>query len=151
MVDVYDTPFGIREAVFDAERGFLLNGQHIKLNGACIHHEAGSVGAAVPLRVWERRLEILKEMGCNAIRTSHNPFAAEFLDLCDRMGFLVMAEAFDEWRVPKGQIRYGYSLYFDEWHERDLINFLASRPQPPLHRLMERRKRDWRSVCAQRR
>jgi beta-galactosidase len=124
VIDLYGTSFGIREAVFDAERGFLLNGQQIKLNGACIHHEAGSVGAAVPLRVWERRLEILKEMGCNAIRTSHNPFAAEFLDLCDRMGFLVMAEAFDEWRVPKGQIRYGYSLYFDEWHERDLINFL---------------------------
>jgi beta-galactosidase len=122
--DVYDTSLGIREAVFDAERGFLLNGQPIKLNGVCIHHEAGSVGAAVPIRVWERRLEILKEMGCNAIRTSHNPFATEFLDLCDRMGFLVMAEAFDEWRVPKGQIRYGYSLYFDEWHERDLINFL---------------------------
>jgi beta-galactosidase len=124
LADVYDTRFGIREAVFDAERGFLLNGQPIKLNGVCIHHEAGSVGAAVPIRVWERRLETLREMGCNAIRTSHNPFAAEFLDLCDRMGFLVMAEAFDEWRVPKGQIRYGYSLYFDEWHERDLISFL---------------------------
>ena len=124
IVDACDTPFGIREAVFDAERGFLLNGEHIKLNGVCVHPEAGSVGAAVPVRVWERRLEILKEMGCNAIRTSHNPFAAEFLDLCDRMGFLVMAEAFDEWRVPKEQIRYGYSLYFDEWHERDLMNFL---------------------------
>ena len=124
VADVYDTPFGMREAVFDAERGFLLNGQPIKLNGVCIHHEAGSVGAAVPIRVWERRLEVLREMGCNAIRASHNPYAAEFLDLCDRMGFLVMAEAFDEWRVPKGQIRNGYSLYFDEWHERDLINFL---------------------------
>lgn len=124
VVDVYETPFGVREAVFDSQRGFLLNGEHIKLNGVCIHHEAGSVGAAVPLRVWERRLQILKEMGCNAIRTSHNPFASEFLDLCDRMGFLVMAEAFDEWNVPKGQIRYGYSIYFDEWHERDLINFL---------------------------
>jgi beta-galactosidase len=124
VADVYNTSFGVREAAFDAERGFLLNGQPIKLNGVCVHHEAGGVGAAVPIRVWERRLEILKEMGCNAIRTSHNPFAAEFLDLCDRMGFLVMAEAFDEWRVPKGQIRYGYSLYFDEWHERDLINFL---------------------------
>ncbi|MGB6974264.1 MAG: glycoside hydrolase family 2 TIM barrel-domain containing protein [Terracidiphilus sp.] len=124
VADVYDTPFGIREAVFDAEHGFLLNGEHIKLNGACVHPEAGSVGGAVPERVWERRLEILKEMGCNAIRACHNPFAAEFLDLCDRMGFLVMAEAFDEWKVPKGQIRYGYSLYFDEWHERDLLNFL---------------------------
>ncbi len=125
VVDTYETPFGIREAVFDAARGFLLNGEPIKLNGVCVHPEAGCVGAAVPERVWERRLAILKEMGCNAVRTSHNPFASEFLDLCDRMGFLVMAEAFDEWRVPKGQIRHGYSENFDEWHERDLMNFLA--------------------------
>jgi beta-galactosidase len=124
-VDQCDAPFGIREAVFDAERGFLLNGEPIKLNGVCVHHEAGCVGAAVPERVWERRLATLKEMGCNAIRTCHNPFAQEFLDLCDRMGFVVMAEAFDEWRVPKGQIRHGYSQFFDEWHERDLMNFLA--------------------------
>jgi beta-galactosidase len=124
IVDEYDTPIGIREAVFDTDRGFLLNGEHIKLNGVCIHHEAGSVGAAVPERVWERRLEILREMGCNAIRTSHNPYSAEFMDLCDRMGFLVMAEAFDEWKVPKSQIRNGYSLHFDEWFERDLKNFL---------------------------
>jgi len=125
VIDEYDTPLGIREAVFDADRGFLLNGEPVKLNGVCLHHEAGSVGAAVPERMWERRLAILKEMGCNAIRTSHNPYSAEFLDLCDRMGFLVMNEAFDEWRVPKGQIGpYGYSIYFDEWHERDLLNFI---------------------------
>lgn len=124
VVDVYDTRAGIREAVFDADHGFSLNGDHIKLNGVCIHHEAGCVGAAVPERVWERRLGILREMGCNAIRTSHNPYAAEFLDLCDKMGFLVMNEAFDEWKDPKGQIRNGYSIYFDEWHERDLRNFL---------------------------
>ncbi|MGD0735011.1 MAG: glycoside hydrolase family 2 TIM barrel-domain containing protein [Terracidiphilus sp.] len=124
VVDEYDTPIGIREAVFDTDRGFLLNGEHIKLNGVCLHHDGGSVGAAVPERVWERRLDILREMGCNAIRTSHNPYAAEFMDLCDRMGFLVMAEAFDEWKVPKGQIRNGYSLHFNEWHERDLINFI---------------------------
>jgi beta-galactosidase len=124
VVDLYDTPIGIREAVFDTNQGFLLNGEHVKLNGVCLHHEAGCVGAAVPERVWERRLELLREMGCNAIRTSHNPYAAEFLDLCDKRGFLVMAEAFDEWKVPKGQIRYGYSLYFDEWYERDLHNFL---------------------------
>jgi beta-galactosidase len=124
LVDVYDTPAGIREAVFDADRGFSLNGEHVKLNGVCLHHEAGCVGAAVPERVWERRLGILREMGCNAIRTSHNPYASEFLDLCDTMGFLVMNEAFDEWKDPKGQIRNGYSIYFDEWHERDLKNFL---------------------------
>ena len=120
VVDVYDTPVGIREAVFDAERGFLLNGEPVKLNGVCLHHEAGSVGAAVPEQVWERRLDLLRAMGCNAIRTSHNPYAAEFLDLCDRKGFLVMAEVFDEWRIAKGQVKYGYHLYFDEWHERDV-------------------------------
>jgi beta-galactosidase len=124
-VDEYRTRFGIREAIFDADRGFLLNGQHVKLNGVCLHHEAGCVGAAVPERVWERRLEILKEMGCNAIRTSHNPPAPEFLDLCDRMGFLVMNEAFDEWRIGKSQIGpYGYARYFNEWHERDVIDFV---------------------------
>jgi beta-galactosidase len=124
LVDAYETPFGIREAIFDPHRGFLLNGEHIKLNGACIHQEAGCVGSAVPECMWERRLALLKEMGCDAIRTSHNPYAAEFLDLCDRMGFLVMNEAFDEWKVPKGQMRNGYHLYFDEWYERDLVNFI---------------------------
>jgi beta-galactosidase len=125
VVDEYDTPCGIREAVFDADRGFLLNGERVKLNGACLHHDGGAVGAAVPERIWERRLETLKEMGCNAIRTSHNPYAAEFLDLCDTMGFLVMNEAFDEWKVPKGQIGpNGYAEYFDEWYERDVQNFV---------------------------
>ena len=123
-VDVYTTPIGIREAVFDAKRGFLLNGEHIKLNGACLHQEAGCVGSAVPEAMWVRRLSLLKEMGCNAIRTSHNPYAEEFLDLCDRMGFLVMNEAFDEWKSPKGQMKNGYHLYFDEWYERDLLNFI---------------------------
>jgi beta-galactosidase len=125
IVDEYDTPTGIREALFDADKGFLLNGERVKLNGVCLHHEAGSVGAAVPERVWERRLEILREMGCNAIRTSHNPYAAEFMDLCDRMGFLVMNEAFDEWKVGKGQIGpYGYANYFDEWYQRDVKDFV---------------------------
>ena len=124
-MDEYDTLFGIREVVFDTDKGCLLNGQHVKLNGVCLHHDGGCVGAAVPERVWERRLEILKEMGCNAIRTSHNPPAPEFLDLCDKMGFMVMAEAFDEWKVPKGQIGpFGYHLYFDEWSERDVTSFV---------------------------
>lgn len=101
VVDVYDTPFGIREAVFDADKGFLLNGQRVKINGVCLHHDCGPAGAAVPERMWERRLEILKAVGCNGIRTSHNPYSPEFMDLCDRMGFLVMNEAFDEWRVSK--------------------------------------------------
>ncbi len=125
VVDEYDTPVGIREAAFDADRGFLLNGKRVKLNGVCLHHDAGCVGAAVPDAVWERRLKILREMGCNAVRTSHNPYSAEFMDLCDRMGFLVMDEAFDEWKVGKGQVRgNGYSNYFDEWHERDVKNLI---------------------------
>ncbi|MBN2243311.1 MAG: DUF4982 domain-containing protein [Acidobacteria bacterium] len=124
-VDEYDTPIGIREAVFDADRGFLLNGKQVKLNGVCLHHDAGCVGAAVPDAVWARRLKILREMGCNAIRTSHNPYAAEFMDMCDRMGFLVMDEIFDEWKSGKGQLRgQGYSNYFDEWYERDTENFI---------------------------
>ena len=123
--DEYETPFGIREAIFDADRGFLLNGEHIKLNGVCLHHDGGSVGAAVPERVWERRLEILREMGSNAIRTSHNAPAPEFLDLCDRLGFLVMDEAFDEWKAGKGQLHgNGYSRIYDEWHERDVTDFV---------------------------
>ncbi|MCX6626790.1 MAG: DUF4982 domain-containing protein, partial [Candidatus Solibacter sp.] len=125
VVDEYDTPTGIREALFDADKGFLLNGERVKLNGVCLHHEAGAVGAAVPERVWERRLEILREMGCNAIRTSHNPYAAEFMDLCDRMGFLVMDELFDEWKVGKGQIGpFGYANHFDEWYQRDARSFV---------------------------
>ena len=125
VLDEHDTSIGIREAIFDADKGFLLNGERVKLNGVCLHHDGGCVGAAVPERIWERRLEILREMGCNAIRTSHNPYAAEFLDLCDRMGFLVMNEAFDEWKLPKGQIGpNGYSNYFDEWYERDVRNFV---------------------------
>jgi beta-galactosidase len=125
IVDEYDTPLGIREPVFDADKGFVLNGERVKLKGVCLHHDGGCLGAAVPERVWERRLEILRDMGCNAIRTSHNPYAAEFLDLCDRMGFLVINEAFDEWKVPKGQIGpNGYANYFDEWYERDVKNFV---------------------------
>ena len=107
---------------FDVDKGFLLNGKQVKLNGVCLHHEAGSVGAAVPERVWERRLEKLKAMGCNSIRTAHNPHAPEFLDLCDKLGFMVMNEMFDEWKQNK--TRYGYGLYFDEWSERDVTSFV---------------------------
>jgi beta-galactosidase len=125
-VDGVTTSFGIREVHFDADRGFLLNGERVKLNGVCLHGDAGCVGTAVPERMWERRLTVLKEMGCNAIRCSHNPPAPEFLDLCDTMGFLVMDEAFDEWREPKAQTpQYGYHKYFDEWATRDLTDMLA--------------------------
>ena len=125
-VDAVTTSFGIRDIRFDKDKGFLLNGKRIKLNGVCLHHDGGAVGAAVPERVWERRLNLLKEMGCNAIRCSHNPPASEFLDLCDAMGFLVMDEAFDEWREGKEQTpQFGYHKYFDEWGARDVRDMVA--------------------------
>jgi beta-galactosidase len=120
--DVLTTPFGIRTLQYDKDQGFLLNGRRVKMRGVNLHHDGGAVGAAVPERVWERRLELLKAMGVNAVRTAHNPPAPEFLDLCDRMGFLVMAEAFDEWTF--GKVPHGYHLYFADWAERDVVDFV---------------------------
>ncbi|WP_111708849.1 glycoside hydrolase family 2 TIM barrel-domain containing protein [Lutibacter citreus] len=97
VVDDYKSTFGIRTIKFDAEKGFFLNGENMKMKGVCLHHDAGVLGAAVPIEVWQRRLKTLKEMGCNAIRTAHNPTAPEFMDLCDEMGFLVMDEFVDKW------------------------------------------------------
>ena len=121
-VDDDRVPLGIRDIRFDADRGFFLNGKQVKLNGVCLHHDGGCVGAAVPERVWERRLKLLKAMGCNAIRSSHYPPAPEFLDLCDRMGFLVMDESFDEWK--RGKFLYGYHDYYDEWAAEDMRSML---------------------------
>ena len=123
-VDNLTSTFGILKIEFDKDKGFLLNGRHIKMNGVCLHHDAGCLGAAVPEQAWRRRLEILKEMGCNAIRTSHNPPAPEFLDLCDKMGFLVMDEAFDEWVEAKGQVQFGYHKYFAECSQTDLVSMI---------------------------
>jgi beta-galactosidase len=116
-LDEERTSFGIRDARFESATGFWLNGQNLKIKGVCLHHDAGALSAAVPLRAWERRLDILKSLGCNAIRTAHNPPAPEFLDLCDRMGFLVMDEMFDCWTVGKN--RYDYHLQFNEWSKID--------------------------------
>ncbi|MGE5744854.1 MAG: glycoside hydrolase family 2 TIM barrel-domain containing protein [Gemmatimonadota bacterium] len=120
--DEVHTPFGIRTIAYDKDKGFLLNGRQVKMRGVNLHHDAGAMGAAVPERIWEVRLERLKAMGANAIRTSHNPPAPEFLDLCDRLGFLVMAEAFDEWTI--GKVPEGYHKYFAEWSERDVVDFV---------------------------
>ena len=111
------TPFGIRDARFEAATGFWLNGKNIKLKGVCLHADGSAFGAAVPLDVWERRLAILRGLGANAIRTAHNPPDPEFLDLCDRMGFLVMDEMFDCWTVAKNIG--DYHLYFDDWSKID--------------------------------
>lgn len=117
-LDQIQAKFGIRYLRFDAEKGFFLNGNSLKILGVCMHHDLGALGAAVNKRAMERQLQILKEMGCNAIRTAHNPPAPEFLDLCDEMGFLVMDEAFDMWKKRKN--RFDYNIDFNEWHNRDL-------------------------------
>ncbi len=118
ITDDYETDFGIRFFNFDVEKGFFLNGKNLKIRGVCNHHDLGCLGAAINTRAIERQLEILKDMGCNGIRTSHNPPAPELLNLCDKMGFIVMDEAFDVW--AKKKTRFGYHEDFADWHKRDL-------------------------------
>src|SRR6266699_572634 len=120
--DDYTTPFGVRTFAFDPDRGFSLNGRHVKIRGVCLHHDLGALGAAVNTRALERQLELMRDMGVNAIRTSHNPPAPELLDLTDRMGFIVLDEAFDMWRKEKTQ--YDYHLDWDAWHVRDLSDMV---------------------------
>lgn len=121
-VDRDTTRFGIREFHFDREKGFFLNGKSTRILGVCEHHDLGALGAAVNRRAIERRLEILKDMGVNAIRTAHNPPSPELLELTDEMGFIVMDEAFDAWK--KNKTEYGYFEVWDEWHERDLRDLI---------------------------
>lgn len=131
--DEVETNVGIRYFTFSPDSGFTLNGQSMKFQGVNNHSDLGALGAAINNRVLERRLEILKEMGCNAIRTAHNPPCDELLDMCDRMGFMVMDEAFDEWleswpfggvKKPEGKAKYGYHLHFNEWAEKDLTELI---------------------------
>ena len=141
---IEETRFGIRSIRFDTENGFFLNNMNVKIKGVCIHIDAGSVGVAVPKEVWARRLKVLKDMGCNAIRVSHNPASEEFLELCDEMGFLVQDEFFDEWDYPKDKRvnrwdvhddyeSRGYADYFAKQAEQDLKNtVLAHRNHPSV-------------------
>ena len=121
-VDAVSTRFGIRKIEVDAERGFRINGQTLKLMGGCIHHDNGPLGAAAIDRAEERRIELLKANGFNAIRTSHNPPSPAFLDACDRLGMLVVDEAFDCWERAKKQ--QDYHLYFKEWSDRDIASMV---------------------------
>ena len=134
VLDEMSVVVGIRTLRFDGDQGFFLNGENMKMKGVCVHHDAGALGAAVPKAVWRRRLAKLKEMGCNAIRTAHNPPDTHLLDLCDEMGFLVMDEAFDEWEGAKNKWwqghnvyppkRYGYAEDFPQWHRIDLEDMI---------------------------
>lgn len=117
LADIETVKFGIRSFEFVAATGFWLNGKNLKIKGMCLHHDGSAFGAAVPLGVWEYRLNKLRELGVNAIRTAHNPPSPEFLDLTDRMGFLVMDETFDQWTLPKN--KYDYAKDFNEWWEAD--------------------------------
>ncbi|ANQ51912.1 DUF4982 domain-containing protein [Flammeovirga sp. MY04] len=122
VMDTYRTRFGVRDIKFTTNEGFFLNGELTKFNGVCLHHDLGPLGAAVNRRATQRQLEIMKEMGVNAIRTSHNPPSREQLEICDEIGLLVLDEAFDEWGIQK--IENGYHKVFDEWHERDLRDMI---------------------------
>ena len=131
VADEYTTPLGIRYFDFDVDKGFSLNGKPMKILGVCDHHDLGSLGSAINTRALERQLELLRGMGCNAIRTSHNPPAPELLDLCDKMGFIVMDEAFDCWEW--GKEKYDYHLYFKAWHKKDLEDqILRDRNHPSV-------------------
>jgi hypothetical protein len=143
ICDRYSEKVGFRNIRFDASEGFFLNGKNMKLKGVCIHHDAGALGAAVPREVWQRRLQKLKETGCNAIRMSHYPHQDYLYELCDEMGFLVQDEAFDEWEYGKNKWiegwnvgkpgNDGYHEYFNEWAERDVRDMvLRNRNHPSI-------------------
>jgi len=131
LTDTYTTPLGIRTFSFDANRGLVLNGKEIKIKGVCNHHDLGALGTAFNVRAATRQLELLKAMGCNGIRTSHNPPASALLDLCDQMGFIVMDEAFDMWVKKKSD--FDYHLDWAKWHKRDLEDqILRDRNHPSV-------------------
>ena len=131
VTDEYETRFGIRSIEFIPEKGFYLNGEHRKFKGVCNHHDLGPLGAAVSVPALRHQLTMLKDMGCDAVRTSHNTSAPELVSLCDEMGFMMMVEPFDEWNDAKCEN--GYHRYFDEWAERDMISMLhAFRNSPSV-------------------
>jgi len=143
QIDASSTTVGIRNLTFDANAGFALNGKPMKMKGVCIHHDAGALGSAVPKEVWLYRLKQLKSLGCNAIRMSHNPESNELFEACDELGFVVMAEAFDEWEYPKNKWLKGWNQgepghqgsfqYFREWGQRDLKDMiLRDRNHPSI-------------------
>lgn len=122
QIDEYTTTFGIRTIEIAPDEGFLLNGRKIKFQGVCLHHDLGPLGAAVNEAAIRRQIRIMQDMGVNAIRTSHNMPAPEYVRIADEMGMMLMVETFDEWAIPK--VKNGYNRYFDEWAEKDMVNVL---------------------------
>ncbi len=133
LKDTYTTTFGIRSIEFKADSGFYLNGKNLKILGVCDHHDLGPLGSALNDRALQRQLELLKSMGCNGIRCSHNLMAPELLELCDQMGFLVMDETFDCWYIGKDAAPFGFQNYFKDWHEREITDMvLRDRNHPSV-------------------
>lgn len=131
LKDETTTRFGIREIKYEADKGFSLNGEIRKFKGVCLHHDLGPLGTAVNRSALRRQLKILKDMGANAVRSAHNMPSMEQLELCDEMGFMFLAESFDEWAVPK--VKNGYNLYFDDYAEKDIVNLVrATRNHPSI-------------------
>ncbi|WP_321370128.1 beta-galactosidase GalB [uncultured Draconibacterium sp.] len=129
LKDEQNIRFGVRSVVYERGKGLVLNGEVTKFKGVCLHHDLGPLGAAINKAALKRQLTILKDMGCNAIRSSHNMPSMEQLELCDEMGFLFLAESFDEWAKPK--VENGYNLYFNDWAEKDVVNLVrATRNHP---------------------
>jgi beta-galactosidase len=122
LTDEYETTFGCRSIRFDKDKGFFLNEKPVKIKGVCMHHDLGPIGTAVNYRATQRQMEILKEMGANAVRTSHNPPSPELMQICDSIGLMVDVEAFDEWK--KGKNDNGYGLYFDQWAKKDISSMV---------------------------
>jgi len=122
LQDTAETRFGLREIGFEPNSGFYLNGRNVKLNGVCLHHDHGALGSAFSKNAARRQLDKMREMGVNSIRTSHNPPAREFMQLCDEMGFVVVSECFDCWENPKTEN--DYARFFPEWHERDVSSWV---------------------------
>ncbi|WP_010135340.1 beta-galactosidase GalB [Ochrovirga pacifica] len=150
--DTYHTTFGVRNIEFHKDKGFRLNGNQVKFQGVCMHHDQGPLGAAINFRAKQRQLEIMKSMGVNALRTSHNPPSPEILQICDELGIVVIVEAFDEWRL--GKVENGYHQYFDKWHEKDLRDMIKrDRNHPSVimwsigNEILEQSKKDgWKTA-----
>ncbi|WP_419194738.1 glycoside hydrolase family 2 TIM barrel-domain containing protein [Novipirellula herctigrandis] len=131
VVDTYTTPLGIRTIEYSANKGFLLNGIHVPIQGVCLHHDNGPLGAISNRRAIERKLQIMKSMGVNSVRTSHNPPSPELVESADQLGILLQVEAFDVWKIHKQMVAKSYNLYFDEWHERDVRDMIRQHRNNP--------------------
>ncbi len=149
VVDVKETPLGIRELEFTATDGFHLNGRRVQIQGVCLHHDNGPLGAIANRRAIQRKLEIMKSMGVNSVRTSHNPPSPLLVELADKMGILLQVESFDVWKIQKQSVHHAYNKYFDEWHEtdlRDMIKQFRNNPSVIMwsigNEIIEQREKD---------